>query len=127
MVFPFARHASERGPGYPDGFPSRCNFSWSVIVPTDGTRLPIQDRELRYVPRFSCSSRTSSCLSVLRQLGCRNVKHNGGSRNYVLIRFRVARSGALPFSPDLAGGPEPLLLFHHFGQLGVARLTDLPP
>src|SRR6516164_1573219 len=106
MVFPFARHASERGPGYPDGFPSRCNFSWSVIVPTDGTRLPIQDRELRYVPRFSCSSRTSSCLSVLRQLGCRNVKHNGGSRNYVLIRFRVARSGALPFSPDLAGRPE---------------------
>ena len=33
------------------------------------------------------SSRTCRCLSVLIYLGCRDVKHNGGSRNYVLIRF----------------------------------------
>jgi hypothetical protein len=38
-------------------------------------------------PLLLGSSRTSRCLPVLDYVGCRNVKHNGGPRNYALIRF----------------------------------------
>ena len=38
-------------------------------------------------PLLLGSSRTSRCLPVSVHVGCRNALHNGGSRNYVLIRF----------------------------------------
>jgi hypothetical protein len=38
-------------------------------------------------PLLLGSSRTSRCLPVSAHVGCRNALHNGGSRNYVLIRF----------------------------------------
>jgi hypothetical protein len=38
-------------------------------------------------PLLLGSSRTSRCLPVSIDVGCRNALHNGGSRNYVLIRF----------------------------------------
>jgi hypothetical protein len=38
-------------------------------------------------PLLLGSSRTSRCLPVSIHVGCRNALHNGGSRNYVLIRF----------------------------------------
>jgi len=38
-------------------------------------------------PLLLGSSRTSRCLPVSVHVGCRNVKHNGGSRHYALIRF----------------------------------------
>ena len=43
--------------------------------------LPIWGTGTSVRRRFSGSSRTSRCLPVSKYLGCRNVKHNGGSRH----------------------------------------------
>ena len=64
-----------------------CNSIWSVIVPADGTRAATGETETSVRRRFLGSSRTSRCLPVSGHVGCRTLKNNGGSRNYVLIRF----------------------------------------
>ena len=66
----------------------RCNSIWSVIVPADGTRTAtVGNGDFGTSPLLLGSSRTSRCLPVSFHVGCRNALHNGGSRNYVLIRF----------------------------------------
>jgi hypothetical protein len=60
----------------------------AVIVPADGTRAAtVEKRRLRYVAAFVGQLSDKPLLASIIHVGCRNALHNGGSRNYVLIRF----------------------------------------
>ena len=62
-------------------------------MPTDGTRAASMVSGTSVGRRFSCSSRTSIRLPAPYYVGRRNAKHNGGSKNYVLVRVEgVARN-----------------------------------
>jgi len=57
-------------------------------VPADGTRAAtLEKRRLRYVAAFVGQLSDKPLLASIIHVGCRNALHNGGSRNYVLIRF----------------------------------------
>jgi hypothetical protein len=57
-------------------------------VPADGTRAAtVEKRRLRYVAAFVGQLSDKPLLARSIYVGCRNVKHNGGPRNYALIRF----------------------------------------
>ena len=45
------------------------------------------ERRLRYVAAFVGQLSDKPLLASIIHVGCRNALHNGGSRNYVLIRF----------------------------------------
>ena len=57
-------------------------------MPADGTRAAtLEKRRLRYVAAFVGQLSDKPLLASIIHVGCRNALHNGGSRNYVLIRF----------------------------------------
>ncbi len=57
-------------------------------MPADGTRAAtVEKRRLRYVAAFVGQLSDKPLLASMYYVGCRNVKHNGGSRSYALIRF----------------------------------------
>ena len=77
------------------------NLSGSYFACRRAPELPMEDRSVRR--RFSCSSRTSCCLPVFSHLGCRNVKHNGGSNFNSGLRSRSVRTGKREAEFEAAG------------------------
>lgn len=58
-----------------------------LLVPADGTRAAnVGIGDFGTSPIFVQLS-DKPLLPVSGYLGCRNIKHNGGSRKYALIRF----------------------------------------
>ena len=63
------------------------NYFWSVYLPADGNRAAyVETGDFGTSPIFVQLS-DKRCLPVVRYLGCRNVKHNSGSRKLRAAEF----------------------------------------
>jgi len=69
-------------------------FGLWICLPM-ATELPMWGPGTSVRRRFSCSSRTSRCLPVSCYVGCRSLKHNGGSRNYAIAAWPCPVLGLL--------------------------------
>ena len=64
----------------------RCNSTWRVIVPADGTRTAtVGNGDFGTFAVFVGQLSDKPLLASIRSCGVSGAKNNGGSKNYVLI------------------------------------------